>query len=347
MSSPSASTRQTPSATRHLPWALESAAQVPDTFLPQALLGGAFYRAVGSQEVPGFTFGSLQARRADGITATVPYFVTRFQFNTMLDEGWPKRLVGNLGIRIACVGHPCAPLGHIDPPEAVDPALLEAVYQHLQHQAPVVAFKGFGPDLPAPGFVRVAGLPVAQLRLRPDFWNTMPHHRRNFKRKRRAAQDIQFQLHDGLPPELLDPVYALYLNTHAAATVRFEQLSRDYFAHTAHLSRYLLAYWEGRLVAFAQLIQRGDRIAAFYMGMDYSVDRQIGLYFALVMQIVDVASAAGCTEVEYGETSYGLKRNLGCELVDTWIYYRHRNPIGNRIMARLAFLLEPSENELR
>ena len=82
-----------------------------------------------------------------------------------------------------------------------------------------------------------------------------------------------------------------------------------------------------------------------YFGMDYTVNPEHDLYFALCLRFIDITSS-GFKEIEFGETSYHFKKELGCELVDTWIYYRHRNHIAHALLARFAFLLEPSKNNL-
>ena len=65
------------------------------------------------------------------------------------------------------------------------------------------------------------------------------------------------------------------------------------------------------------------------------------------LRAVDIAIANGCIEIELGETNYTFKKNLGCDLINTWVYYRHRNWFTNLLLARIAFLLAPSEKELR
>lgn len=327
------------------PLELHDVTEAPDNFLVEHPLSGDFYRAVGSDDIPNFEFGYLVARRGSVREAVVPYFVTVFKFNTMLDEGWLKYAMGDFCLRIACVGHPSAPLGCID--GKVSAELFERVFAMLKTRAPVVAMKGFGPDLPVPGFVRVAGLPVAVLQLRENFWETLKSHRRNFRRKIRAAAELRFEVFDGLPEQYREQVYRLYMNSYSKANMRFECLSLAYFASTAHLINYLLVYLGEKIVGFIQMIRKGTRMIAFYMGLDYTVDEKHGVYFAMAMRAVDFAIASGCSEIELGETNYSFKKNLSCELIDTWVYYRHRNRGANALLARFAFLLAPSEKELR
>jgi hypothetical protein len=326
---------------------VHEAAEPPPDFLADEPLGGSFYRAAGSREVPGFRFGFLVAQRAGVRVAVVPYFVTDFKLGTMLDDGLLKRLLGPVGLPIACVGHPCAPFGRIQGELTAE--LLARVVELLQRHAPVVAMKGFGHDLPVPpGMVRVPGLPVATLALVGNYWDQLKSKRRvNFRHKLKVAAELRFELVESLPPAWLDRVHALYLNTYRKANVRFEQLSRDYFASTAPLCQYMTVFLGDTLVGFSQLIRKGDRMVAFYMGTDDALDRRYGLYFALHLKIIDHAVACGCRALELGETNYTFKKELGSRLTETWVYYGHRQRWVNALLARFAFLLAPSEKELR
>ena len=80
--------------------------------------------------------------------------------------------------------------------------------------------------------------------------------------------------------------------------------------------------------------------------MDYSVSREHELYFALNLHAIQICSDRGYKEIEFGETSYCFKKALGCTLIDTWLYYRHRNPLAHALLARFAFLLAPSRDML-
>ena len=72
-----------------------------------------------------------------------------------------------------------------------------------------------------------------------------------------------------------------------------------------------------------------------------------GVYFALAIRVVDLAIELGSEEIELGETHYEFKKALGCTLVDTSVYFRHRNPWVHRLMALFSFVFEPSAEELK
>jgi membrane protein YqaA with SNARE-associated domain len=331
----------------NIPLELTDTAETPENFLEEWPEGGDFYRVTQLGGIPGFSFGYLVAKRAGIREAVVPYFITDFKFNTMLENSLLKRLLSGLHIRIACVGHPTVGLGRIDGPISTE--LLDRVFEVLSTKIPLVAFKGFGYDLPVHGFIQVAALPVAVLHVAGDFWSTLHTHkkRNDFRRKLKAAATLRFEEHDGLPGEYLDQVHQLYMNTYDRAAVHFECLSSAYFSGTSSLSIYILAFLEERLVGFFQLLPKGDRVVAKYVGMDYAVSREHGVYFSLYLHALDICARKGFKEIEFGESAYYFKKELGCELVNTWVYYRHRNFFVNALLARLAFLFKPSENELR
>ena len=273
-------------------------AKAPASFLEEWPESGEFYRT-SQHTIPGFTFGYLVGYRGGIRVAVIPYFIMDFKINTMLDKGLLKSLLGWLSLRIACIGHPTTPFGRID--GEVSEELLCRAYTTLSAKVPVVAFKGFGDDLLAHGFVRVAGLPVAAMRFDEDAWN-IRRKKRNFTRKLKASAALRFEEHEGLPSEYLEQVYQLYLNTLNESPIHFERLSPEYFSNTSELSIYILVFLQDRLVGFVQLISKGDKVAGKYLGMDYTVSREHELYFALCLRIVDMSTRRGFKEIEFGET---------------------------------------------
>jgi hypothetical protein len=325
---------------------IETVSDVPDSFLPEEPEGRAFYRAFARAGVAGFDLGCLLARRGADVVSAVPYFVMRFNVGTMLPPGLAKRMLGAVGLRIACVGHPSADIGHIH--GNTSPEVLAAINAELARRAPIVCYKGFGPDLPLPGFTRVEGLPVPVLQVPPDFWQrTSARRRRDLKRQLKYAASLRFEERDGLPAHLVDRVLDLYTATHERAETQFERLNRGYFVETAAISKYLLFFDGERLIGFAQTLCGHGRMVHKYVGMDYERNRQYRLYFALFLKAVDICLRDGLAELNAGVTAYDFKRHLGCVPQPTWVYYHHRRPLANWLLARFAFLLAPSASELR
>ena len=328
------------------PLTLQHTAQTPQGFLPHEVMGEAYYASAQEREIPGFTFGYLVAQRTGETIATVPYFVMDFKINTMLEDGWLKRWLGDAGFRMACIGHPCAAFGNID--GAVSEELMSQVFEELKQLAPVVSLKGFKPHMPALGFVEAKGLPVAILTLRENFWQSMSSvRRRNIRRKRKKASALRFEVLEGLPDDYPNIVHQLYIKVFERSKIQFECLDLQYFVSTAHISRYVLAYLGEQVVGFVQTFQKNKRMVAQYIGIDDAYNRAHGIYFALAIRVVDLAIESGCEEIEMGETHYEFKKALGCVLVETSVYFRHRNPWVHRLMSLFSFVFEPSEDELK
>ena len=317
----------------------------PKGFLTNQVLDEHFYASVKENEIPGFEFGFLNAYRSGEVVATVPYFITHFQINTMLDEGFLKKILGNLGFKMAAIGHPIVAFGQID--GEVSSELLSLVFNHLKKFASVISFKGFPDNLPAEGFVKIKGLPVAVLNIDENFWtNFSSSAKRNFKRKRKISNSLAFKISDGLPNELVDLVYQLYLQTCRQSSIQFAELSKDYFLSTSFLSHYVFAYLEGQLVGFTQVLIRGEVMDAGFIGIDQEKKKTHGVYFSLIMQVIDLAIQKKCKKIEMGETHYYFKKALGGILKESFVYFRHRNTFFHLLMSKLSFLFEPSEKEL-
>lgn len=289
------------------PLVLHHTSETPPGFLSQEVLGEAFYAATKEREIPGFQFGYLVATRAGESVATVPYFLTDFKLNTMLEDGWLKRLLGNAGFRMACVGHPCSTFGQID--GTVSPDLMPAVYEHLRKLASVISIKGFPVDFPAPGFVQIKGFPAAILYVRENFWASLSaSRRRNLQRKRKVSSAIRFEITQGLPSKHLDEIHEFYVSTCSRSSIDFAALSKDYFVSTSPLSHYVLAYLNGQLVGFIQAICNHKTMVAGYIGLDQNCSREHGVYFSLVMRAVDLAIEKSTKRLNWAKPITPLKK---------------------------------------
>lgn len=325
---------------------IEDVADTPDDFLNHEPDGVAFHRAFQAAHIPDFTLRYLIVSRDGQRVAVAPYFLHDFNIATMLPDGWLKNCLSWVKFRIACVGHPSTDFGFID--GEISAEILALINSKLRDMAPLVAYKGFPDDLPLPGFVRVRGLPVCMLHLRGDYYSGLDRRRRkDFRKKLQAANTLRFEEYSTLPEHLLAQVYQLYLNTVAQAPVHFETLTPGYFREMAGLGKFHL-YFEGeKLIGFLQMLTLGNKANLKYMGMDYQRNRPYFLYFVMCLRALEACMHAGCTELELGASSYQVKRLMGCEQIETSVYYRHRNALANWLLGKLKFLLEPTVDELR
>lgn len=306
----------------------------PDDFLAGEAEGYAYYKAFQDSGIENFEFGYLVVRRDGGRVAVAPYFVTRYCVNTTLAEGWTKRMLGWLSFRIACVGHPSADLGMLD--GEVSAEVLDAINRELFKRARVVAYKDFAAGLPLAGFSSEPNLPVARLAVTADFYARLKGSvRREFGQRRRRARGLRIEECVTFPRAHAGRIYALYLQTLARAQTRFERLTPQFFERVAPFGKYVL-YWENdTLIGFALLIGKGHFLLGKYLGMDYAKSRKYGLYFVMMLNHIDICIRDGYTIYQTGQSAYDFKARLGSRLIPTSIYFRHRNPVMNRLLAMI------------
>ena len=203
--------------------------------------------------------------------------------------------------------------------------MLALINTELFKLAPLISYKGFDANLPLPGFKQVIGLPVPVLTVTPDYWAELKHKvRTDLKRKLKGAASLRFEEVDGLPEAHVARVHALYRQTCDNADIQFEQLPPAYFRETGPLSKYIF-YFEGeQMLGFHQLMCDGDTMYCKYIGMDYAKAHEHKLYFALMLQAVNICIRDGIRHVDFGVTSYAFKRQLGCEMHPSHNYFMHR-----------------------
>jgi hypothetical protein len=317
--------------------------------------GESFLRAFDACGLADFSLGYLEVLRGGLVVSTLPYFVTTYRFDTMVTHPLLKRLLGSLGIRIACAGHPSVDVGRID--GEVSPEVLHLVNQHLATKASLVVYKMFAEPLPLSGFAIASGFPIHVLDL-PNFAQSMrASKRKNFRKRMAVSAGVRFEfVHAGqdLTVNLLESIAQLYAQTEARASHEFAPLPSSYFATTASISQYQLAFEGDRLIGFIQIVSQVTnqgasqslQSAAKYIGMDYSCNQRYGLYFSLILTMIEALQARGCQRLDLGITSGYFKRLLGAKPIPTQTYYRHSSKWLHSVLARCQFLLEPSIAEL-
>ncbi|MCC8395745.1 GNAT family N-acetyltransferase [Paraburkholderia sp. MMS20-SJTR3] len=325
---------------------LEDLEHPPEGFLKDLPEGGAFYESLRGTEIEGCHFGYFAVYRDDRLATVAPYFVMDFHLNTLLPNGALKTALSWIKFRLGCIGNPTTDYGQIE--GEVSEETLTCIQRALSNKARLLAFKGFPEGLPLPAFVCAKSLPVPVVSLDSNYFSSLKSDRRNLlKRKLKKAAPLRYEEHDGVPAHLLERVYALYLKTWQKADIKFERLTPDYFAHTAHISKYLLFFEGDTLIGFTQLIGRNGVLVNRYVGLDYERSDAYGLYFAMFVRTIEYAVRERYREAELGATSYEFKRILGARQVPTWNYFRHTNPLVHRVLTLLKGMFEPSASELR
>lgn len=170
--------------------------------------------------------------------------------------------------------------------------------------------------------------------------------RKDLRRKLRAgrAAAISVEVVEDVT-DRIDAVYALYLNTYHAGTVRFEKLTREYFLEVGRHERgkvkFFLYHAGGRLVCFNLCFLHDGVLVDKFIGLDYDVARALNLYFYTWHSNIEWCIRHGVRAYQVGQTDYEAKLRLGGRAVPLLFFARHRNPIVNLLLRAAAPLLAP------
>lgn len=144
-----------------------------------------------------------------------------------------------------------------------------------------------------------------------------------------------------------EQMHGLYCNVLDKAAVKFETLTPEFFVEiNRNLDKNsfaILCFEENRLVAF-ELILSDDQLHPIYLGMDYDFVDSASLYFNCFYRVVEEAQERQLPYVEFGQTSYEAKVNLGAVVSRLYIGVMHNNPIVNKIIRLFKGHLFPATN---
>lgn len=330
---------------------------------PGELEDWAYYRATERAGLAGFEWLYVGVLRGTELRAVAPAFVTPYRLDTTLDGslrtvvgGLAKAAPGLLRPRMLALGSPVAEACHVgfapdsDASEraALFATLLDACEGEAENQrARLLAVK----DLPAasafetvlvdrglrhqPGQA-TACLDIAFRDLDGYLATLGRATRRDLRRKWRSREQLRIEWRHDLTG-ISDQVVALYRQTLARASMRLEEITRDWFVDVMEGlagRAACVCYWAGAdLVAFNLVLHDGDRLIDKYIGMDYSRARALNLYYVSWLENVSHAIRNGMKTFQSGQGMSEEKARLGCRLLPNGLWYRHRNRMLNRAMA--------------
>ncbi len=189
---------------------------------------------------------------------------------------------------------------------------------------------------------RIPSFPGTSIALRPGGYARFQDGL-NSKRRRRINAKLR-QGEETLPLRAetigspgnaeLDAMFALFEQTAARATTRFERLTRAFFATAAcgpESSFLVLRDSAGAIRAFMLMFDLGDRAINQFIGLDYSTGDNAYLHFRLFVAAYDAASRGRARTFCSGQTGYTAKLDLGHALVPLWTYCEHANRLVNAI----------------
>lgn len=196
------------------------------------------------------------------------------------------------------------------------------------------------------GFSAIDALPDTVLDLPPgsfaDFVAALPGKpRRNTRAKLRrlaAAKDIHIRdlsECDAMAGQLAD----LYRNVLSNAESWLEVLTPEFFAVLCRADdvdvRIMAACKGDTPVAFLLWLSTGNRAAALRVGLNYEVSTQAALYHNVHYRGIEAALERKCTTMDFFQTAYEPKKELGCRLVPLSNAVYYANPFLRRLLAAI------------
>lgn len=197
--------------------------------------------------------------------------------------------------------------------------------------------------------------PEMIVKIRPE-WNQFSDYIASMSKKYRnrtksvlkhSSQLVEHHLDEEGLRAVIDELYPLYAKMHQKARFRLSALTPEYFIEMKRLfpaqfgvRMYTL---DGKAVGFRTYFLNGNQLEAHFIGVDYSINKELDIYNRILYDFVDDAIQAGRSELLLGRTAAEIKSTIGAVPYELTCYIRHRNSFSNQIIRPFIDYLKPSE----
>lgn len=149
----------------------------------------------------------------------------------------------------------------------------------------------------------------------------------------------------------LEEIRTLYENVHYRADFRLGKMNVDalpmllqqmpdrFVVRTYHL--------DGKVVGFMTAMQCGRSLEAHIIGIDYSCNKECGVYQRILYDYVALGIDRGCERIVLGRTAAEIKSTIGALPVDLTCAIIHQRSISNALLKLILRYVGPSEYEQR
>jgi uncharacterized protein len=310
--------------------------------------------------VDGFTLGSIVVFRNEVPILLLPLFETRFDLSAFV-EGWLKKVLKAAGRLIPAIFHPrvlC--MGSVDAgwselgiaPDldtstrfaACKMAFAELQTVAIRHGSDVVALYNFNeygglPEELLTQFNRVPFRPCARLSI--DFGSIEEYlsklsrgSRKHLRRKMRVAPEVRIEHSRDISP-FMDRIYALYEVTVARSPMPLGIHRRFYFEEVCRRvpgAEYVLYFVQDELVAFNLIFVKPEEMVDKYFCMNYGPGSKYNLYALSWLENVRVCAERKIPFYYAGQGTEETKAHLGATFIPSYLLFRHRWPVFDRLL---------------
>lgn len=134
-------------------------------------------------------------------------------------------------------------------------------------------------------------------------------------------------------------LHQLYLNVENKSSTRLATLPQGYFEGLAKsLGDKFVCFAiknDTDIAGFISIIIDEESAVAYYVGVDYEINKEIPVYFRLLQLVIECAVERGIKTISFGRTALEPKANLGAKPVEAYVWARHRIPVVNFVLRQL------------
>lgn len=318
--------------------------------------------------IDGFTQQSIVVFRNDAPILLLPLFETRFDLSQFVG-GWIKQLLKVAGRllpsffqpRILGVGLLIGKGSEIGMDPQIDAGTLQAAWkmavetlQRLaaERKSDLLAFYNFDQEGNLPGeifnqFHRVRCQSYARL---PIDFNSLEEFlaclsraaRKDLRRKMRASHQVRLIRSRDIS-FFQDRIYSLYLQTVARGALAFGRHNRLFFEKFCEKipeAEYRLYFVKEELAAFNLLVVKQQELVDIYFCMEYELGRRYNLYVLSWIENIRTCLERKIPLYQAGQGAEKTKAHLGATFIPSFIFFKHRQPVFDRLIARQPALIQ-------
>jgi hypothetical protein len=310
--------------------------------------------------IDGFNLRSIVVSKDDAPVLLLPLFETRFDLSAFV-EGWLKKLLKVAGRLIPSLFHPrvlsvgslVGEWSEIGIDLRIDEGTLDAACKMafaalqtlaLELESDIVALYNFNNYGKLPGeafrkFNRVQYRACARLAI--DFDSVEEYlgrlsrgARKDLHRKMRIAPEVRVIRSRDISP-YLERIYALYLETVARGPMALGAHNRLFFDKICERvpgAEYTLYFVREELVAFNLLVVKQEAMVDMFFCMDFGLGRKYNLYVLSWLENVRTCLERKIPFYYAGQGTEKTKAHLGATFVPSFILFKHRRPVFDRIL---------------
>ena len=160
------------------------------------------------------------------------------------------------------------------------------------------------------------------------------------RRKLKKCTDIRIEYRRNVD-DVLDEVYAMYMETKSRSDLQFEELTPKYFQGVLNDEQGIctLYYADDTLVGANLMLQNNERLLDKFFCMRTHQGQEYNLYYFSWFTNLQYCIDRKLAFYQSGQAGYETKLRLGSLLLDNWMYFRHRNFIVDKLLRLAAPLL--------